>query len=148
MAKDGSHLTEERRKAVIARQMAESERMLNSKHPAHKHLRPVYGSGANIIEFVAGSILGFVAPLILLFILETSAPGILMPVTVIYSMLMVVIACACYLDLERAHAPRAEVAALFASALVGFLAVWLSYGGIIGAVVAYFILSHNGWLEG
>jgi hypothetical protein len=133
---------------VIAKQNAEAVHILYSKHPPHRHLSPVYGSGINYIEFVCAAILGFVTPFGVLWFMSLMPTALRFPIQLAYGVAMMGIACASYLKLERAHAPSAAMAAIFTFSIVSALEIWVPLGGILTIIAAYFVLWHNGWLEG
>jgi len=142
------HIPRRTRAEIIARQNAEAAKILHSRHPPHSHLSPVYGSGMSYLEFAIAALLGFVLPFFMLWIVSLGSAGIYLQFQLDYCIAAALIACACYLNLGRAHAPSGAVAAIFTFALVSALGIWVPLAGILMIIVSYFLLAHNGWLEG
>ncbi len=147
MAEQDAHTQVRRNEHVIARQMAESERILRTRRQPHHVVSPVYGIGEmTLVEFLVAAIMGLVVPS-LGFILLRNAQAILPIVIWVYSILMLIIACACYFNLERSHFQSWEVTALFTFAIVTAIEAWVPLGGVVSGAAAYFLLMHNGWLQ-
>lgn len=90
------------------------------------------GLGANNSAFLVG--------------IAASSAGMAVFTLIGYSIIMVALAVASYRNLKKAKEPSSGVAALFTFSFVSALVIWLGFGGVLSALVAYFIMAKNQWV--